>query len=494
MVFSTPIFLTLFLPLALVLCWTAGLAGRGLPGERRWVPANAALFLASLLFYFWGEGWGVAWLVASVAFNHGAALAIRALEGRSAKRVALAVAVAGDLALLGWFKYAGFAVRSIDLVPGVSIPVPEVALPLGISFYTFQAMSYVVDVYRGGAAPARSFLDFGCYLTMFPQLVAGPIVRWTDVALRLRERHVGLSRTASGLRRFLVGLAKKALVANTVADLADAVWAQAGAGRTVPASLAWLALLCYSLQIYYDFSGYSDMAIGIGRMFGFDFPENFLHPYGSRSVREFWRRWHVSLSSWFRDYLYIPLGGSRCGTVRACFNGLVVFALCGLWHGASPVFLAWGLWHGLFLTVERLAAGRRCRGGDSGTSARGGGAWRTVAAHVYVVSVFGAGWLLFRSEGVADLGVMLRSLAGAGPVAPETAVLWLHVHPKLLLAVALGTVFSVPVLPALRARLGQWLHPDLRWVVESAAAAAMGFVSLAFLVGGTYNPFLYFRF
>ena len=486
MVFSTPFFLTIFLPLALVLCWGAGSAGRWFGDGRRWVPANAALLMASLLFYFWGEGWGVGWLAASVVFNHGAARAIAALRWRGAKRAVLAAAVAGDLAMLGWFKYAGFAARSVNLLPGVSVPVPEVALPLGISFYTFQALSYVVVVYRGGVAPARTVLDFGCYLTMFPQLVAGPIVRWADVAGRLRERSTGLSRVASGLRRFLVGLAKKALVANTVADLADAVWAQAGAGRTVPASLAWLGLLCYSLQIYYDFSGYSDMAIGIGRMLGFDFPENFLHPYSARSVREFWRRWHVSLSTWFRDYLYIPLGGSRCGVARACCNGLVVFALCGLWHGASVVFLLWGLWHGVFLMAERLAG--------AGRKEVRGGLLRAALGHVYTVFVFGAGWLLFRSEGAADLWVMLRSLAGAGATAPETAALWLHVHPKLLLAAAAGTVFSLPVLPVLRARLGRAMPDWACWILESAAAAALGVASLVFLAAGTYNPFLYFRF
>ena len=488
MVFSTPFFLTFFLPLALLLCWTAGAAGRPISPARRWVPANAALFALSLLFYFWGEGFGVAWLAASVVFNHGAARAIAAVRRPGAKRALLAAAVAGDLALLGWFKYAGFAARTLNLLPGVSLPVPDVALPLGISFYTFQALSYVVDVFRGAAAPARSLLDFGCYLAMFPQLVAGPIVRWTDVAARLRDRSVGVGRVASGLRRFLVGLAKKVLVANAVADLADAVWAQAGAGRAVPASLAWLALLCYSVQIYYDFSGYSDMAIGIGRMLGFDFPENFLHPYASRSVREFWRRWHVSLSTWFRDYLYIPLGGSRCGTARACLNGLVVFALCGLWHGASATFLLWGLWHGLFLTVERLAA--RGRRGD----APRGGVLRAALGHAYAVFVFGAGWLLFRSEGAADFGVMLRSLAGAVPAAPETVELWMHVHPKLLLAAGLGAAFSVPLLPALRARLARAVPSDALWALESAAAAALGLASLSVLAGGTYNPFLYFRF
>jgi alginate O-acetyltransferase complex protein AlgI len=492
MVFSTPFFLTFFLPLALAGCWLAGAAGRALPPARRWIPANLALFGLSLLFYFWGEGWGVAWLVASVLFNHAAARALAVWRHPGLRRAVLSAAVAGNLAMLGWFKYAGFAVRSLDLLPGVSLSVPEVALPLGISFYTFQALGCVVDVYRGAAAPAVSCLDFGCYLTMFPQLVAGPIVRWQSVAGRLRDRSVGLSRTASGLRRFLVGLAKKVLVANTVADLADAVWKQAGDGHAVPGSLAWLGLWCYALQIYYDFSGYSDMAIGIGRMLGFDFPENFLHPYASRSVREFWRRWHVSLSTWFRDYLYIPLGGSRRGLLRTCLNGLLVFALCGLWHGASAMFLAWGLWHGFFLTAERLAAPCLPAAPPSSPARR---RFASLAAHLYTVFVFGAGWLLFRSEGPADLGWMLHSLLGSRPAAPGSAELWLHIHPKLWLAVAIGTVFALPALPPLRralaARLGS---PVLAWSIESAAAALLGLVSLAFLAGASYNPFLYFRF
>ena len=489
MVFSTPFFITFFLPLALALCWAAGEGGCPLRAAWRWRPANAVLFALSLLFYFWGEGWGVAWLVASVVFNHYAARAIARLRGGGARRAVLSAAVTGNLALLGWFKYAGFAARLLNLLPGVSVPVPEVALPLGISFYTFQALSYVVDVYRGAAAPARTCLDFGCYLAMFPQLVAGPIVRWTDISARLQDREVEIGRVASGLRRFLVGLAKKALVANTVADMADAVWAQAAAGHVVPRSLAWLAWLCYSLQINYDFSGYSDMAIGIGRALGFDFPENFLHPYASRSVREFWRRWHVSLSTWFRDYLYIPLGGSRCGTARACLNGLVVFTLCGLWHGAGVTFLLWGLWHGLFIMVERLAVRRR-RAAVSQC-----GPLVATVAHLYVVAVFGAGWLLFRSEGASDLGRMLVSLAGAKPASPEAAELWLHVHPKLLLTVALGVVFAIPVLPALRARLARLVpNPVALWSIESAVAAVLGLLSLVFLAGGTYNPFLYFRF
>ncbi len=488
MVFSTPFFLTVFLPLALAACWLAGMAGWQLAASRRWIPANAALFSLSLLFYFWGEGWGVVWLLASVVFNYSMSHAIAAARGQVLRRVALAVAVFADLALLAWFKYAGFAVRSLNLLPGVAIPVPEVALPLGISFYTFQALSYVIDIYRGVAAPARSLLDFGCYLAMFPQLVAGPIVRWTDVAARLRDRSTGLSRIASGLRRFLLGLAKKAIVANTVADFADAVWSHAGEGRAVPCALAWLALLCYTLQIYYDFSGYSDMAIGIGRMLGFDFPENFSYPYASRSVREFWRRWHITLSTWFRDYLYIPLGGNRLGIPRACVNGLVVFALCGLWHGAGAMFLLWGLWHGLFLTLERLAASRRPASTPAGLA---GGA----CARFYTVAVFVFGWLLFRSAGAKDFGLMLRSLANLTAAAPETADLWLHVHPKLLLACVFGLVFSLPVLPALRTRVSEQLdRPVLQWAFESAAAAALGFLSLVLLVGGTYNPFLYFRF
>ena len=494
MVFSSLVFLTLFLPLALLASWGLSAAlGRLAPAGStwRWAPVNALLLALSLAFYAWGEGGGVAWLAASIAFNDAAARLLHRLRAPRARRATLGLAVGANLALLGWFKYAGFLAGTLNLLPGVALPVPEITLPLGISFYTFQAMSYVVDVYRGDVAPARTPLDFGCYLAMFPQLVAGPIVRYADIAAQVRSRRIDGDRVGSGMRRFLAGLAKKALLANTFAEFADAAWAMADRGLVLPCPLAWLALVAYALQIYYDFSGYSDMAIGIGRMLGFDFPENFLHPYAATSVRNFWRRWHVSLSTWFRDYLYIPLGGNRRGLARTCLNGMVVFALCGLWHGAGWTFLLWGLWHGLFLTLERLWA---CfSGGPERPPKRTARPGSAVLGRAYATAVFLFGWLLFRSDSFAAFRTMLRGLAGAAPAA-EARALWIDASPGLLALLAAGLVLSQPGLlahlrptatpdPAPHPLLAQWL-----------ALTVLGLLSLLFVAGGSYNSFIYLRF
>ena len=491
MVFSSLVFLTIFLPLALLAGWglSALLARIAPPGSAwRWAPVNALLLALSLAFYAYGEGGGVAWLAASLVFNDAAARLLHRLRGPLARRIVLVLAIAANLALLGWFKYAGFLATTLNLLPGVAIPVPKIALPLGISFYTFQAMSYVIDVYRGQVEPARTPLDFGCYLTMFPQLVAGPIVRYADIAAQVRSRSIDADRVGSGMRRFLAALAKKAILANTFAEFADAAWAMADKGLTLPCALAWLALVAYALQIYFDFSGYSDMAIGIGRMLGFDFPENFLHPYAATSVRDFWRRWHVSLSTWFRDYLYIPLGGNRHGLARTCLNGLVVFALCGLWHGAGVMFLLWGLWHGLFLTAERLAS--RIKGGSGGTPPR---PLHYLLGRAYATAVFLFGWLLFRSETFGALCAMLRSLAGAAPDA-EARALYIDASPGLLVLLVVGLVLSQPGLlprlrptatpdPAPRALTAQW-----------AVLTILGLLSILLIAGGSYNSFIYFRF
>lgn len=493
MIFSTLIFITVFLPFVLLLSW---LLERGLRPLRidPWPFVNAALLGASLFFYFWGEGLGVLWLCASIVFNDVLARVVSRCEAPVRRKAWLALAIVGNLAFLGWFKYAGFAAASVNLIPGVAVPVPKIALPLGISFYTFQAMSYVVDVYRGDVRPARGILNFACYITMFPQLVAGPIVRYVDIERNLVSRDTSPERVASGMRRFLCGLVKKAVVANTVAEYADAAWRYADAGILLPVDAAWLAVIAYTLQIYYDFSGYSDMAIGIGRMLGFEFLENFRHPYAAVSVREFWRRWHISLSTWFRDYLYIPLGGNRKGVFRTCLNSLIVFALCGLWHGASKMFVIWGLWHGLFLMLERLVVSRRGKGAEPLRGAVG--AALRFLGHLYATSVFMAGWVLFRSETAASAKVVFKSLFGLGEPGRETAMLYVDAAPKFLVALVLGAVFSYPVVPALRERLARragGVHPAfnaLAWLGLTLSAL----FALLLVAGGSYNPFIYFRF
>ena len=495
MVFSTLTFLTLFLPAVLGGCWILGAVltwrARRTGRPMNWTPVNALLLLFSLVFYFWGEGLGVGWLLLSIAVNDVLARAIAAATSARRRKGLLAIDLVANLCFLGWFKYAGFLASSVNALLALGVPVPHVLLPLGISFYTFQAMSYCVDVYRREIVPTRNPVDFACYVAMFPQLVAGPIVRYVDVAAQLVSRTITLEQVASGFRRFLVGLAKKVLIANTVASMADAVWALAEQGRGIPAGLTALGVLCYALQIYYDFSGYSDMAIGLGRMLGFRFPENFLHPYCSASVREFWRRWHISLSSWFRDYLYIPLGGNRKGKVRTGVNGLAVFALCGLWHGASIMFLLWGLWHGLFLMLERVLPRRPKDAPPRPAAVR---AVCRLGGHVYTVAVFLAGWVLFRSETWLGFRTIWLSLFGALEPAPEARALWLDCHRMLQTAVLVGIVLAYPVVPALRRLALRTLGPTLLTLGEWIIATALAVFSILFLTGNSYNPFLYFRF
>ena len=518
MIFASPFFLTVFLPAVLFSAWLLRAATRRLaalrglpPSAASWAPVNILLLLASLLFYFWGEGWGVLWLLASIAFNAvcarlAAPSPAPAPRTDARRRAAVALAVAGNLAFLGWFKYAALAVRTLDLVPGLKIPVPEVALPLGISFYTFQALAYVIDVYRGAVPPAARPTDFACYVALFPQLVAGPIVRYTDIASRLLRRTVTPALVSSGFKRFLCGLAKKVLVANVAAEAADAVWKVLSTGSCVHPLAAWGGLLAYALQIYYDFSGYSDMAIGMGRMLGFDFKENFLHPYSAVTVRDFWRRWHISLSTWFRDYLYIPLGGSRRGLPRTLLNCLIVFALCGLWHGASAMFLLWGLWHGLFLVLERLLsatpAGRKVfqplEKNFPTIGKKLSNHWKTLLLRLYTLSVVFAGWMLFRSESLSEVWRLLQSLAGCGAVARQARTLWMAFPPKILLALAVGTIFSFPLAPwlldLLRRTASRLRAPALGEFAEWLWITLLGLAALLFLAGGSYNPFIYFRF
>ena len=335
MVFSTPIFLFLFLPAVLVLNYII---------PKKYIAAkNVVLLIASLFFYAWGEPKNVLLMLLSIAVNYVCGLLLGRFDSDEKKRkVVLWASVVFNLGLLFFFKYFSFVTGGL---------FPVIKLPIGISFFTFQIMSYTIDVYRRSVEPQKSLLKLALYISLFPQLIAGPIVRYIDVEKQLTYRECTAEKTARGMIRFSMGLAKKVIVSNTVAAICDGIF---GSTNTVPAFTAWVGVICYALQIYFDFSGYSDMAIGMGHMLGFDFLENFNYPYVSCSVQEFWRRWHISLSSWFRDYLYIPLGGNRRGKVRTYINLIIVFACTGLWHGASLSFIVWGLWHGLFLVIERL--------------------------------------------------------------------------------------------------------------------------------------------
>jgi alginate O-acetyltransferase complex protein AlgI len=485
--FSSPVFLFLFLPLVL--------AGYFLvPRKLR----NTWLFLASLLFYAWGEPVFVLVMLASIAANWSFGLAVaRAERGRRAKAV-IALAIVFDIGLLAFFKYAHFLWDNLGAFAGyagLSGEWPEIGpvrLPIGISFFTFQALSYVIDVYRREGPAQRNPVNFGLYIALFPQLIAGPIVRYRDVAAQILGRAVTRPGFAQGVRRFVIGLGKKMLIANVMAEVADPIFALDPAKLTAP--VAWLGTLAYTLQIYFDFSGYSDMAIGLGLMFGFRFLENFDYPYVATTVTEFWRRWHISLSTWFRDYLYIPMGGNRRGRGRTYLNLLVVFFLCGLWHGAAWNFVVWGLFHGTFLVLERIFLRAR-------ETPR-----RDLVGHAYTLLVAMVGWVFFRAEtlprAMQHLGAMFGLGLGDGvEVRPA-----LYLNSLVWLVLAAGAIGSVPWLPALsswRERLvarrlargqGAGLF-DLGLELSSIAGLVAVFVASAMMLSaGTYNPFIYFRF
>jgi alginate O-acetyltransferase complex protein AlgI len=471
MVFASPVFLFLFLPLVLA-------AYFGVPRAAR----NGVLLAASLAFYAWGEAPYLALVLGSVAFNYAIGAAIGASSDAARRKRWLVVGVAGNLLALGIFKYANFAVANINALAPILAITPiaatSIPLPLGISFFTFHAISYVVDVYKGNASAERNLPRFALYILLFPQLIAGPIIRWRDIAAQLRERTQRLADFAYGVRRFVLGLGKKVLVANTLGEVADRIFALPASELTTP--LAWLGLACYTLQIYFDFSGYSDMAIGLMRMFGFRILENFNYPYVSRSIREFWRRWHISLSNWFRDYLYIPLGGNQRGERRAYANLVLVFLLCGLWHGASWPFVLWGAWHGLFLVIERAGLDRPLR--------RLG-----PLAHVYALMVVMGGWVLFRCETLAQATGYYAALLGQAAGDPVRRPLAEFLDPFVAFTLVVGVVFATPLARA----IGRWRDRHASALVLGLDVAWLGAVFVlasAFLAAGTYNPFIYFRF
>ncbi len=509
MVFSSPIFLFLFLPLTV----SVALLLHGVRSRNLW------LLGVSLLFYAWAEPAFVLLIFASTVVNYAFGLRIggAAEEGRRRGWTALAVAV--NVGILVLFKYGNFMVGNLNvlLAPlGVGgIRMNPIALPIGISFFTFHALSYIIDVHRRKGVPSHRPSELALYLFFFPQLIAGPILRWNTMAPQIAQRAVTSNRFFSGVRRFVLGLAKKTLVANSVAAAADRLFAIAP--DTLSPAMAWVGVVCYTIQIYFDFSGYSDMAIGLGKMFGFKFMENFDHPYVAESVREFWRRWHISLSTWFRDYVYIPLGGNRGTTLRTSANLLLVFLLCGFWHGASWTFVVWGLYHGFFLALERTRFGRWLKACP--------GALR----HGYALLAVMLGWVIFRAETLAQALTYLCALLGLGGAARGVGVSDIVVtvagavglasdemtrdvqqaHPivaavlsrQVVCAILAGVVFSVPAASWFRREffrtLPQCLRPGLQlagMAAEPAVLAVLLVVCATELATGTYNPFIYFRF
>jgi alginate O-acetyltransferase complex protein AlgI len=474
--FTEPTFLFVFLPVLLALYFipVQGRATR----YRNWL-----LVLASIVFYSRGAGAFTTLICGSIAVNYAAALLIDRFRGTRTARRVLWAAVSLNLLSLATFKYAGFLAANVNALLATTgfgaIPAPQILLPIGISFFTFHSISYVVDVYRRDAAAQKRPVEAALYLLLFPQLIAGPIIRYREIAEQLTGRTLCVDDFAYGVRRFIVGLAKKMLVANIVAVPADRIFGMPA--QELTAAHAWLAVSCYTLQIYFDFSGYSDMAIGLGRMFGFRFPENFRYPYIASSIQDFWRRWHITLSAWFRDYLYVPLGGNRVGRGRLYGNLLAVFFLCGLWHGARWTFVAWGLLHGLFLVLERVGLAQFLERVPP------------IVRHVYVLAVTMVGWVFFRADSFAAAGAMLGAMIGLGVGSPTIYAASWYLTPELVLAAVAGAVGSTPVVHLL-SRIERPAASALRPALSTVALLVLFVMSAMLIAARTYNPFIYFRF
>jgi alginate O-acetyltransferase complex protein AlgI len=488
--FTEPTFLFLFLPILLALYFAGDLrrlvrGGPSVHGEY----GNWLLLVASIIFYAKGGG-AFTWLMlGSITFNYWMAIAVdraRARSEQAAKRwVAFAVTV--NLVVLGVFKYANFFVDNVNTViasfGGSPFPAANILLPIGISFFTFHAISYVVDVYRRQASAQKSPVHAALYLLLFPQLIAGPIIRYKDIADQLARRVLTLEDFSEGVRRFIVGLGKKVLIANVVAVPADRIFTMPM--NELHVAPAWIGVVCYTLQIYFDFSGYSDMAIGLGRMFGFRFPENFRWPYIADTVQDFWRRWHMSLSSWFRDYLYVPLGGNRGSSASMYRNLVTVFFLCGLWHGASWNFVIWGLFHGVFLVIERLGLAAAIK------------RLASPLRHAYLLVVVMIGWVFFRADTLPSALTFLKAMFGFVHPDPTPFTLTYYLTPEVLLAIVAGIIGSMPLFSA----LGRWRETVGErwsgWSLDLASTAALMLVLVAAVMqmaARTYNPFIYFRF
>ncbi len=473
MVFSSVIFLFLFLPSVLLLNYV-------LPGIKL---KNLALLIASLFFYAWGEKDLVLLLIISSLINYTFGILINKDGNR--KSLILGIGITINLIFLAYFKYFNFFVDTIDsAVPhGLEIVVGNVHLPIGISFFTFQSISYLIDVYRKDAEYQRNPINLALYISLFPQLIAGPIVRYQTIAQELSHRKQNIENFSEGIRRFIIGLGKKVLIANVMGALADQIMNLPA--QQLNTSATWIGIVAYALQIYFDFSGYSDMAIGLGKMFGFNFLENFNLPYISKSIKEFWRRWHISLSTWFRDYLYIPLGGNRIGKIRTYINLLIVFFITGLWHGASWNFVLWGMFHGTFILIEKLGFSKILE--------------RTrIFAHIYTMMVVLVGWVFFRIENIQEAfhyAIRMFSFTSS----PSMYYAFDIINREQVIILILGILFSLSLPGYIKNKLkllseGNSFLININRYLEIMALFAILYYSVISLAANTYNPFIYFRF
>ncbi len=483
MVFSSETFLFLFLPIVLIVHYFFG--------RKAW---NIVLLIASLIFYTWGEKAYVMIMLYSISVSYIIGLLLVRATTKNTKKYILSIGIALNLIPLIYFKYSGFFIENInDLLQTIDfkkLNFESVPLPIGISFFTFQAISYLIDIFRGEAKAQKSVLNLGLYISLFPQLIAGPIVRYHDIDKQITNRSITLDNLAYGSERFIIGLAKKVLIANTIGEFVDSVFSLDPSD--INAELAWLAIIGYSLQIYFDFSGYSDMAIGLCRMFGFNIKENFNYPYSARSIKDFWRRWHISLSSWFRDYLYIPLGGNRFGTSRTMFNLFIVFFLCGLWHGASWNFIAWGLFHGFLLSIERIRFFDRLLMQSP-----------KILAHSYTLLMVLFGWVLFRAPTLEYAMEYYQAMFSFNREIFMNVFLINKMNNELYIALLFGILFSTPIYPNAKKRLNnlEFKNPTdqssvvvLARIVFFIMLTGLTLLSIIATISGNYNPFLYFRF
>ena len=474
MLFSSSIFLFNFLPITLFIYFVF------LKNTNK--IKNYFLLLMSLIFYAWGEPKFVIMLIFSIITNWFLGLLIdKNSNNKKICKLFIALALVINLSILLVFKYLGFLVTNLNSILNLDLTVPQIALPIGISFFTFQAISYVIDVYRGNGKVQKNILNVGLYLAFFPQLIAGPIVRYETIAEQINNRKENFEDFSKGTYRFLIGLFKKVLISNQMALVANIAFD----GNPTSVLLAWLCAIAYALQIYFDFSGYSDMAIGLGSMFGFKFEENFDYPYTSKSITEFWRRWHISLGTWFRDYVYIPLGGSRCKKSRAFFNIFIVWLLTGVWHGASWNFILWGLYFFVFLILEKSILKDKLKTLDSFVW------WKKLLLHLYTLIVVLIGWVLFRTTTLTGCFTYLKSMFGLNSLPLIDVNFTRYISEKLIYFVA-GIIFSIPTYKYLNNFINK--QQKISCIISPALMTFLFLITISFLVKGTYNPFIYFNF
>ncbi len=466
MLFSSMTFVYLFLPIVslIYICAKKELH-------------NAILLFASIIFYAWGEPRYLAIMLLTIIVNYAGAIAIEKFE--SHKKIPLIITILINLSFLAYFKYFNFIIDNINTIFSANIKLMEIILPLGISFYTFQAMSYLIDVYRGDCKAQKDFYKLTLYICLFPQLIAGPIVKYHDIAEQIDSREVNFDKVQYGVKRFIIGLSKKMLIANTLGAVADKIFIQQP--DTFSPLVAWIGALAYSFQLFFDFSGYSDMAIGLGAIFGFKFLENFNYPYISRSITEFWRRWHISLSTWFKEYVYIPLGGNKSGMKRTCINLGIVFFLTGVWHGANWTFILWGIWNGFFIVLEKLTGWHKDKEG-----------WIVnLTKHIYTILVFVIGWVLFRAENLTYALTYIKNMFGLVKVHDISYAIPYYIDTYEVIMFTAALMCSIPIF---RNILNVSKENKIMYAGVNIWLLLLFLLSSATIAASTYNPFIYFRF